>query len=280
MQKTVKNKGDLLRFISTLVTSFWTCLLGVLFIVQVWRIFSAGPQPFTTERISKRFSEISVCVWVWIALILANAVINAVFPAPVKKLRAMVGEKTISSRLQSRLSPEKAQSIVWHTEKIRFLLDVICVCVCATATFISVILLLTEDYTPIATQGFFFQHNEAERLLLCLPFIVTALISVAVFTYFKKTAYKMEITGLKQEIASPTQEIATIKKGVWGKVMSVCEKIKAFFSKIFTQKTTFYLRITLGVIAVGLIVWGIFNGGMQDVFEKAVVICKQCVGIG
>lgn len=33
-------------------------------------------------------------------------------------------------------------------------------------------------------------------------------------------------------------------------------------------------------ISVVLIIWGICNGGMRDVFVKAVNICTECVGLG
>ena len=43
-----------------------------------------------------------------------------------------------------------------------------------------------------------------------------------------------------------------------------------------------YVRIrrTILVIGVLLIILGYFNGGMRDVFAKAVMICTECVGLG
>ena len=95
-----------------------------------------------------------------------------------------------------------------------------------------------------------------------------------------KKTYKIEINALKSEIASPSEDASPIKKGVWGSAIDVWKSIKTFFEKTRSEKTTFYIRIALGVVAVGLIVWGICNGGMQDVLEKAITICKQCIGIG
>lgn len=45
-------------------------------------------------------------------------------------------------------------------------------------------------------------------------------------------------------------------------------------------KTVFAVRIAVAVIAVTLIVLGIANGGMCDVFVKAKKICMECVGLG
>ncbi len=279
MQKTINNKGALLRLISTVFTSVWTCVVGALFIVQVWRIFSLGTQPFTRASIAKHFSQISVCVWLWIAIVLANAIINALFPAPVKKLRATVDEAVISRRLQNRLSPEKAENTVWKTEKLRFIVGFICACVGAITFFISVGVLLINDYTPIAKQGFFYQHQEAGRLLLAMPFLaITCAMGVA-FAYFQKASYQKEISELKTQIVSSNEEPERIKKGFWGEIVCIFKNIKSVF-KPLNKTAVFYIRVALGVVAVAFIVWGIFNGGMQDVLEKAIVICKQCVGIG
>ena len=40
------------------------------------------------------------------------------------------------------------------------------------------------------------------------------------------------------------------------------------------------LRAVLFVVAVVLIVFGIFNGGMRDVLVKAINICTECIGLG
>ncbi len=39
-------------------------------------------------------------------------------------------------------------------------------------------------------------------------------------------------------------------------------------------------RVGLGVAGIALVAVGIFNGGMKDVFLKAVNICTQCIGLG
>ncbi|MDE7380374.1 MAG: thioredoxin [Clostridia bacterium] len=40
------------------------------------------------------------------------------------------------------------------------------------------------------------------------------------------------------------------------------------------------IRIALGVIALALIIWGILNGSMREVFIKAINICTECIGLG
>ncbi|MBE6675756.1 MAG: thioredoxin [Clostridia bacterium] len=40
------------------------------------------------------------------------------------------------------------------------------------------------------------------------------------------------------------------------------------------------VRSVLIAAAVLMIVFGIFNGGMHDVLQKAIKICTECIGLG
>ena len=46
------------------------------------------------------------------------------------------------------------------------------------------------------------------------------------------------------------------------------------------RKGTPPVRAALLILAAGLIVLGILNGGLNDVFVKAVRICTECIGLG
>jgi hypothetical protein len=50
-----------------------------------------------------------------------------------------------------------------------------------------------------------------------------------------------------------------------------------------SSKTPLYVWIIRGsvvAVAVAFVVVGIINGGMNDVFTKAVAICTECIGLG
>ncbi|MBQ6048114.1 MAG: thioredoxin [Oscillospiraceae bacterium] len=46
------------------------------------------------------------------------------------------------------------------------------------------------------------------------------------------------------------------------------------------ENTLKAVRICLLVLAITLIIHGIFNGSMRDVLFKAVRICTECIGLG
>ena len=47
-----------------------------------------------------------------------------------------------------------------------------------------------------------------------------------------------------------------------------------------TGRRTFILRLAVLIIAVVMIILGLRNGGLDDVFAKGASICTECVGLG
>ena len=45
-------------------------------------------------------------------------------------------------------------------------------------------------------------------------------------------------------------------------------------------RSELYLRVAVIALAVGLIIAGILNGGLEDVLAKGATICTECVGLG
>ena len=46
------------------------------------------------------------------------------------------------------------------------------------------------------------------------------------------------------------------------------------------KKIKIILSVILLAAAVGLVVYGVIDGGYKDVKNKAVRICNECIGIG
>jgi len=46
------------------------------------------------------------------------------------------------------------------------------------------------------------------------------------------------------------------------------------------KQTPKWVAPALLVVALGLMVFGVINGGMTDVLKKAIMICTECVGLG
>lgn len=49
---------------------------------------------------------------------------------------------------------------------------------------------------------------------------------------------------------------------------------------MYSHASPHWLRKTLYLTALALLVWGVLNGGMYDVLVKAIQICTECIGLG
>lgn len=56
-------------------------------------------------------------------------------------------------------------------------------------------------------------------------------------------------------------------------------KEKSFSAKI-SERTAFFLGVGSLVLGATFMIFGIWRGEMAVVFEKAVNICMECIGIG
>ena len=121
------------------------------------------------------------------------------------------------------------------------------------------------------TDGKYFPNGNLEPVFLALvghvlPWVVIGLAVLMIFSVLQEKSMLREIEAAKEQIeADKASGLHPVSKKEEKKTLSL--KID-------------FLRATLVVLAAGLIILGVFNGGARDVFGKAVKICTECVGLG
>ena len=280
MTTIANEKQTIIRRIYAWVLSFWSILVGVLFVVQVWRIFSLGAKSFTTDTIAKYFSQISVFVWLWIALVVGSIVLNTLSPNEKEKLTAVIEPKYTLLKLRRRLPATTGMNPLKKQSLSRVVVWSVCACTCL-ACFIVALVYMLGDYTPRATSGFFSAHEEAERFVRALPWVLASLLVWIASASFDKYSILKETKLVKEQIAQ------NAKQGIKGEL---AEEKPTFIQKLYAKlpfiKSKWFLRgvrIFVAVLGLGLIVYDIAfldGGGMADMLEKAVNICTQCIGLG
>ena len=76
-------KGQRFRRIYGIILMAVTLIVGMLMIVQVWRLFlSADKAAYTTASIAAYFAPISPFVYTWLLMVIGNIVFAFVVPEP------------------------------------------------------------------------------------------------------------------------------------------------------------------------------------------------------
>lgn len=285
-----KEKGEKIRSIYGISLAVFSILVGVLFIVQTWRIYrSAEQSPYTTEIISKMFKQIAIPVYLWIAAAIGGGVIACVFPEEKKRPKAYISLLTSLKRTEKRLPTSEEfipqiTSVKTKEEKLRKWISVACVSIAFVLLFVCFAVLFDLFYLPIMSRPFFVAHNGlVDRLFQIALLLIIGLRAIGCGEIFmdnsrqRQQKYYLEIlaSAKGQPKGEPVPTTQSKCKKLW-------EKLN-FWSKLPKEKqkkTVFGLRIALGVIGIAFVAWGIVNGGMKDVLLKAINICTQCIGLG
>lgn len=272
LAKTTKNPRNLYG----IFLGAFSIVLGAAFIVQVWRIFYIGDRAFTVARVRKYFWQIAPIVFAWLEAVIGGAVLHYIYPTS-ETLPAYRNEGITLSRLSRLLPNGESRGAFSKKRKTAW---IVCLSLCLALFAAGCVFFFTPF--SIAEEGFFAQHEEATRLVLSLPwFIVLGCVWSGVWAYDSKSK-RLEIVALKKEIAE------NAKKGVKANAVNtesvkscwISEKLMAVKKFCANKWFGIGVRIALVAIAVVFIITGIAGGGMEDVFEKAVNICTQCIGLG
>lgn len=274
-----ENRGRKIRFVYGVVFAVLTIAVGALFIAQAWSIyFSADSAPYTAKSISEHFSKIAIPVWLWVVALVGNIALAFVFPETENRPAPYIELNTTIAKLQRRI-PDAELKQVRKDETYRLILGVVAGVLSALSAVAILVLLFDKSYTPWASSAFFTQHGGvADRLVRCTPWLFAGFIICIVVTVLLENSKKKQIARLKTVIADNAKKGVKAEqkpqKPTWEE--KLCKK----FPFLKSPKLVFGVRIGLCVAGIALFAFGIYNGGMTDVYEKAKNICTQCIGLG
>ncbi len=268
-----------IRSVYKICLAVWTLFVGALFILQLWRIyFSADRSPYSVESISKHFKEIAIPVWLWIIAVIGGGVLWGILPESVSRPKAYTDLQTTLCRLKGRL-PQEEMRCVTKESCLRWILQMVAAGICLACAVVSFVYLLDSAYSGKIANGLVNKnHAEAEKLLLALPWIAVAFFCCIGVVVYKTYSLKKEILSVKTQITENAKK--GVKGGAQKQSSSFIEKIYQKFPFLNSKYWEMGIRATLLALSLILIVVGIVNGGMHEVWVKAVNICKQCIGLG
>ncbi len=256
----MKTKGG--RIISIL-TAVSIVILGLLFIISTAHLYyTGGEMPYSRERVGEYLSYLVIPSVITVALIISGIVYSIVKDEKEDRKTPRTNGELLESfnkmyDLESFNADTKAQ--VLAIRKRRNIIDLI-------ASFASAAcLVFIIDYV------LFFVEFTVENLsndvtgtfAVTLPIGLFAIAIHIVRAYLSERSAKEELSLLK----------ASLKEHGAKRIIKE-ESVKKSFDSILVG------RIALASVAVLFIVLGVLNGGMNDVLEKAIKICTECIGLG
>ncbi len=266
-ERTIRN----VRFWYGIFLSAFTVALGIAFLAAVSDVYfsaEAGEQIFTREGLNAHMFPCLIVFCVWVAAVIAGFVLSVVMPVKERKTHKCVPEKTFA-RLKARIPQgegdefRKNLSHVAKAEKIRLLVWCICAAVCVALGV--TVLCYVFDPTHFETT----EYNAAvlNMAKLALPCIAIGFLCCIAAAIVERECAKRALPYLKNLFA-------------FGGKPYVQEQRSAAALQQYEGRVILGVRIAVAVLGVALLVWGIFNGGADDVFIKAINICTECIGLG
>ena len=268
MEKSAK-----IRVGYSVFSAVFTALVGVLFIAEAADLYYAGVASlgaqqgmYSREEVGKRLLELLAPILLWIGAIVLGAVVDARYPALIKKRGP--DPTLLYSRLRGRAAEEKDPDLyadLRRMERVRLCVRIAAAVFCLLAAVMCIVYLATASHFTALDE---LSQNILHMVANIFPWVGAALlvlIGEAVFEVLFAKRMLPLLKGLAGSVYTP----------------SPAEKTIAQISAKFDNKyVIFGTRIAVFVLAAVFIGLGIRNGGAEGVLQKAIKICTECIGLG
>ena len=255
-----KSKGGRIIYILTAVS---LTILGLLFIISCAHLFfTGGETPYSRERVGEYLSYLAVPSAITVLLIITGFVFAIVNDEKEDRKTARTDGELLESFLkiydfESFDNDTKVQ--VRALKKRQNVVDIItsaitsCCCVFIFDYLIFIAKFTVENLNDDVTSAF--------AVTLPIGFLAVAVHFVRAYLYEK----------------SAKEELALLKNSL---KEQGAEKVKKEPKEQKRVDSILVGRVVLLSVATVFIVLGVINGGMNDVLEKAIKICTECIGLG
>lgn len=258
------DKNKKLSKIFLLCVSIQTILIGILFIIQVLRIYIGNNQEYNMSICGKYLLQLLPVILLWIALIILSYIYfrksnskenNKSKLTNLNKLKIyeyMLVESDDPSLVDvyKMINSEKKKRLIY------FFINLGIVLICS---LMGILYMLNIEH--FNSQGNLTQQA-IDMTIHLIPWVIISFISSIQCYIFIERSANISIELIK----------------------TVINKTGRNNSNSHTQKSKnlrlLIVRSCIILVAVGLIIHGVINGGLSDVFQKAINICTECIGLG
>ncbi len=262
------NESKIRRFhlIYACALSVLLILCAVLFIASCVGIYNSGDRPFTRESIGEAFQRISPAVYLTLVSIVGAILLKLTLPYEKKgKNRTPVSMtlSLLSARCPLKDCTAEERAKIERERLVRRIIVYGGAAVIALSMIFSLIYVLTPGRFPYEDVN----EEIATAIVVVFAFFLQSLVYALVASFFIDASATREIEYIKVAIARLKAE---------GIKVTPTEKRECLLGK----RLILTARCVIPVVAIVFIILGVSNGGMDDVLQKAVRICTECVGMG
>ena len=247
-----------------IIVSIQTILLGILFIVQVLRIYYGNDQTFTADICKEYILQILPVIILWVVLLIASYIYLEVKNYKLKNIAKLTND--LKLRTFESICPSYEEGILdneymlLNKEKQKR----------KNAGIINIVILILCSLMGIGylvQKEHFLSNGDLTKQAIqmtihLIPWVIISLISTIAYVLYEEHSAKVSIDLIKIIIKSK------------GK--------KEFITKqdIRKHKIINIARLAVIVLSITFIIHGTYNGGASDVYQKAINICTECIGLG
>ncbi len=248
-----------------IVQSLLLAVCGGCLIAACLAIYDGGSGTFSREAVTLQFARIAPPVVYCLSGIVVGAVLTLVLPLEPRKSKGNMAPADAIRRLSARVDDASCPAELTTARKkeriFRLVLRLLAVAVCVVVAIPCVLYLF--DLSNFDDIGAGLTEDIVAAMKVVLPSAAVGLSAWIVVTFACHYSLKRELAVVKEALkVAPLQDKKTAEP------------------KAKSGHAVWIVRGAVLVAAVALIVLGIVNGGMEDVLQKAIRICTECIGLG
>ena len=273
MNKFNPKTCKIVRLAYGILTSVFTFVLGALFIWQVLDIYISGHKAglsssFSYDLVMERLSGVlAVPFWIWIGLIFVGFVLWEIFPVDEKR-KGLTDACYVLCRLKKRIPAEVGDelkdsfnAVKKEQNTLKYLRIGLYALAALYIIYVIVYMSIPSNFPNADKTG-----EMLKTALYLLPFAaVVYAAGCAYVIYYSRSAKRQlpHVKALTKGIKAP-QPVAAGK----------------FAAVVHHKYFLLGIRIAVACLGVAFVIAGCINGSILEVFNKAIRICTECIGLG
>lgn len=257
------NKSKLIDKLFLIIVSAQTILMSILFIVQILRIYYGNNATFTREICKEYLLQILPVIIIWIIVIIAGFINSYIKQHPNKNIAKITNITKLNNLEQ--ICPifdgelKEEYSLLNKESKKRRIALYVNIVISILCSIMGLCYLLNVKH--FKSDGNL-TEQAVQMFIHLIPWAIITFISMIGYTLYEEYSAKKSIEIIKIIIKNKGKKNNDLKY----------DKRKNLIIKI--------ARLSITVIAIAFIIHGFYNGGADDVLQKAINICTECIGLG